>query len=185
MQGGEQLGMAQAERDGGAAEPPRRKGEGERVGGERARSLGLPRELVPCQGEHRDAEVGCRDPRAAVVQSDRLVAGAAAEIQHLGPRRHVQSGSGAAAPDDVQVGRQQMVEQIVARRHSGEHVLDGAPRFVEAGSSVGHAHSVSRSALTPALSRLPPPFPERGEKSNNASNALPEGHLVTFDGCDG
>ena len=134
-QGGVEVGhVAQAEGDRGAREAAVGEGEGQGVGGEGAGARrGRAGELVARDGEHRHAEVGRRHPRPAAAQGQRLVAGAAAEVEHLGAGRQVEDRGGALAPDHVEVGREQVVQQVVAGRHPREHVLDGASRLVETG----------------------------------------------------
>ena len=88
------------------------------------------RTLPPRDHEHRMAEVAAPDRRAAPgFESQQQIARPAAEIQdaragHGEDRPHALDG--AAAPGAVDVEREQMIQQIVAPRHGGEHAANRA-----------------------------------------------------------
>ena len=131
--------VAQAEGDGGPLEVPVREGEGQGVGGERGGARGVDfLELPAGDGEHGHAEIGGGDAGAPAAQSGGLVAGAAAEVEDPGARGEPQGRDGLAPPEHVQVGGEQVVQQIVTGRHTREHVADGAPRLVERSRRFSH-----------------------------------------------
>jgi hypothetical protein len=140
--------VAQPESHGRGGEAPGGERQGERVGGERPRQRrggsGQAAELAARQRQHRQAEVPRRHPRAPPAQGDGLIAGAAAEVQHKCARGEVERRGCAAAPDQVEPGRQQVVEQIVAPRHLGEHVADRAARLVETAGRLGGQGAAGR-----------------------------------------
>ena len=134
--------VAPAKRRGG-------EGEGQGVGGQGARA-GAPRRGRTCAA--RWPAWGCRSPPPPPAR--RACAGPwpGRRCRSRGrapraPAGEAESRGGLAAPDQVQVGREQMVEQVVAGGDAREHVADGLARFVEGdGGGLGHTRrSVSRS----------------------------------------
>src|SRR6185295_18823277 len=70
---------------------------------------------------------------------------AAAQVERRSARGQIQHRRRPAPPDHVEAGGEEMVQQVVARRHPREHVADGPPRLVERdGGRLGHWESVPR-----------------------------------------
>jgi hypothetical protein len=67
---------------------------------------------------------------AAAAQRERHVSGAATKIKHASfgtPQNGIEGPRRAPPPQAVNVERENMIQQIVARRNRSEHLPDGAP----------------------------------------------------------
>ena len=99
------------------------------------RSVGRRRALSRSPLQHRMREIGAhnlgRGLPCLTAQRERHVASPAAQVEdsRILPRQDVAKGpSGATPPHAINVERQHMVQQIVARRDGGEHLAHRASR---------------------------------------------------------
>src|SRR5262249_41270316 len=92
------------------------------------------RKLARRRLEHRVAEVGGEHARApALLERERQVARSAADIEHAGLRaveNRAHARHCAPAPEAVEIAREQMVGEIVARRAAAEHAAHPPRRLL-------------------------------------------------------
>ena len=111
--------------------------------------------------EHRLAEIHAGGVGAASRESEREVAGAAAQIERAVARFGLRQLDNPAFPETVQAEALEVVDQIVSPGDGGEEIVDfGTPLFAGVVESVAHADILaqsggwkSQSAINRALRR--------------------------------
>ena len=122
--------IAYAESNGDRIEALAREGKVQRVGLQREASgtLGRPGEFLLSPDQHGVGKIAADDRSGLPLPEDLQgqVSSASAEIQHPAQRALGKAGGGGPAPTPVQVGAEQVVEQVVVPRDSPEHPPDPA-----------------------------------------------------------